>query len=321
MEKVIAISRSLILSVSIRVHQWLQFRFYFYVHWVWRLGDGAGGHGKDQCHCTGSQKIPDDFCGLSFEMSNLLPDGEGKYLFSAKDKSLIALFRTLGIGSLRVGGNMGDRAGVPIPGEKDIDNLFAFARAVNVKVIYSLRLKQGDIAQDTKIADYVEKHYGEQLECLAIGNEPNFYLRKYPEYLKEWKRFAVAIQTAVPGAKFCGPSALNANSWPGDFAGDLAKSGLLALVTQHNYPGGDAKKVTAAAGGDRMLSAAWDQQYQKFYDAVAIPVIAEKLPYRFEEASNFTGGVPGASDAFASSLWALDCMLHWVGLAHGSGWD
>ena len=53
--------------------------------------------------------IPDDFLGLSFETSNVLPDGKGQYLFSEEDRSLIAIFRTLGIRSLRVGGNMADR--------------------------------------------------------------------------------------------------------------------------------------------------------------------------------------------------------------------
>src|ERR1700749_1648691 len=48
--------------------------------------------------------IPEDFVGLSFETSNLLPDKKGKYLFSAENKQLISLFKTLRVKNLRIGG-------------------------------------------------------------------------------------------------------------------------------------------------------------------------------------------------------------------------
>ena len=40
------------------------------------------------------------------------------------------------------------------------------------------------------------------------------------------------------------------------------------------------------------------------------PVAAAGLRYRLTEANDYLGGVPGASNAFASALWALD-YLHW----------
>src|SRR5690349_841370 len=87
--------------------------------------------------------IPDDFAGLSFEMQTVLPGTYGPYFFSPKNRPLIAMFQTLGIKNLRVGGNTADRPGVAIPGPADADSLFAFARAAGVKVIYTLRLRQG----------------------------------------------------------------------------------------------------------------------------------------------------------------------------------
>src|SRR5438309_2397862 len=78
--------------------------------------------------------IPADFSGLSFESSNLSPGSDGRYLFDPQNTALVRLFKTLGIHSLRLGGSMADRPGVAIPGPADIDRLFAFAAAADVRV-------------------------------------------------------------------------------------------------------------------------------------------------------------------------------------------
>ena len=49
-------------------------------------------------------RISPDFSGLSFEMKDVLPGRDGRHLFSVRNKPVITLFRTLGIGCLRVGG-------------------------------------------------------------------------------------------------------------------------------------------------------------------------------------------------------------------------
>ena len=90
-----------------------------------------------------SSKIAPLFMGLSYEMQLVLPH-DGKYYFDANDKALVNTFHTLGIKSLRVGAAAVDYPNVAVPQEKDIDSLFAFARAARVKVIYSFRLKNGD---------------------------------------------------------------------------------------------------------------------------------------------------------------------------------
>jgi hypothetical protein len=78
------------------------------------------------------------FMGLSYEMSMLLPT-DGRYYFDPNDHALVNTFRTLGIKSLRVGANAVDDPRIAVPQEKDIDELFNFARAAGVKVIYSFR--------------------------------------------------------------------------------------------------------------------------------------------------------------------------------------
>jgi hypothetical protein len=52
------------------------------------------------------------------------------------------------------------------------------------------------------------------------------------------------------------------------------------------------------------------------FQHVLEPVEREGFTYRMTEANDYTGGVDGASNAFASALWALD-YLHWHA-AHGA---
>ena len=66
--------------------------------------------------------ISPDFCGLSFETKMLLPNG-GQYFFRADNTELISLFKSLGVSSLRIGGNSADVPTVDIPTEPDLDQL------------------------------------------------------------------------------------------------------------------------------------------------------------------------------------------------------
>ena len=112
--------------------------------------------------------IPADFEGFSFETSLLLPDASGKRYFDPSNQALVTLFRTLRIGSLRIGGNTGDRDFKTAPSEADIDSLFAFAKAAGVKVIYCLRLYGADPVEDASVAKYISGKYSDLLECFSI---------------------------------------------------------------------------------------------------------------------------------------------------------
>lgn len=267
--------------------------------------------------------IPDDFAGFSFEMEKLLPDSKGGYYFSPTNKPLITLFQTLGIKSLRVGGNTADRPTVNVPSEADADSLFAFANAAGAKVIYTLRLREGNLPQAVRIAKYIMERHKNGLVCLAIGNEPNVFAKDYPVYREEWKKYVDAITApgVAPDAKFCGPSATPGKaSWARDFISDFGKSGKLAFISQHDYPGGAGNRATnVVAARDKMLSAAWLKGYEKLYSSFAADALSNALPYRLEEANNFyNGGAKDVSDTFAAALWGLD-YLHWWAAHRASG--
>jgi hypothetical protein len=264
--------------------------------------------------------IPDDFIGFSFETRrvNYHSDGVAGCFFDSTNTQAVTLFHQLGVKSLRVGGGSVDDPKTPIPNTKDIDALFRFAKAAEVKVIYSFRLRDANPTQNATLAKYIWDHYRDLLDCFTIGNEP----KQYSAFSRQWKALADEIIKAVPGAKFCGPAAVSSMDGGADqirsFASDFGKTGLLKFVTAHDYPGGNSLRnaTDGNSGRDQMLSGAWLEHYQFFYDQFVPAVSALGLKYKYDEGSSFyNGGAKDASDTFASALWSLDFMHWWA--AHG----
>jgi hypothetical protein len=164
----------------------------------------------------------------------------------------------------------------------------------------------------------------------------------YPSYLTQWRKFADAIVTAAPGVPLSGPD-LGAYSrrtytpnpdsgvsWTERLARDERNSGRIAEVTQHYYVGDSPGQTTAQQAISNMLSADWVNgvtigtqptgttytPYPWLHENNLAPVAAAGLRYRLTESNDYLVGVPGASNAFASALWALD-HLHWWA-AHGA---
>lgn len=271
--------------------------------------------------------IPEDFSGLSFESGHQMPNVNGVSgdLFNPTNSQLITLFRNIGLRNLRIGGGTVDGPRGARLTHADIDNLFAFAQAADLKVIYSVQLLNGDIAADLAIARYVWRNDRPQLEWLAIGNEPDeppyLYppfgkgtdptITNYATYLPHWRAFAAAITNALPGVTFAAPDT-GGSRWNTNFADDEAGSGLVSLFTTHDYFGGHWEGQTADTAVSNMLSPRWvNKLYPKELHAQS-HVIANGYPFRLTELNDYLGGVSHASDAFASALWALDVMHWWA---------
>jgi hypothetical protein len=185
-------------------------------------------------------------------------------------------------------------------------------------------------------------------ETLTIGNTTAG--TAYPSYLADWRNFANTILASVPAATFSAPdtgaystltytpNSATGVSWTQQFAKDemSAKNGagapLLVDATQHFYVGGGPGSTTAAQAIDNMLSTAWVNDtaigtqpsgagdgktttytpYLWLYDNNMAPVAADGTPYRLTESDDYLTGVNGASNAYPSSLWALDYMHWWA---------
>lgn len=267
--------------------------------------------------------IPADFGGVSIftetQASNhhRVPGN----LFSATNTQLITLFRNSSIHHLRLGATGAQVSSAPNLDHADIDALFAFAKATGIKVIYSLHALDG-----TATAKYVWDNYQPYLDCFAFDNEPDNLrlggsgtaVGNYEGYVADWTNFAKAVTGVSPGAKFAGPDAAGRILAP-RFATDEKNSGLVALITQHFYVGGNSIKrgLSVQQAIDEMLSEGWvTQKYPKLYHEVLLAVMAEGFPYRLTESDDYVHGVENASNAFASALWALDYMHWWA--EHGA---
>lgn len=283
-------------------------------------------------HLSG-RMIPEDFSGFSFEVAQLLPDANGVHYFRADNQSLINLFHQFGIRSLRIGGNTSDRDAKKLPSEADLDSLFGFAKSAGVKVIYCLRLRNGDPNDAAKTVKYIMDRYAPQMECFSIGQEPSAYpVEKvdtrpnsermgasaekfsYADYRKAWKQFADTIIAAVPGVKFCGPAVHNNADWARRFIADFGRSNNVTMCVMHLYAGGAGNKVpTPEIGRARMLSNDFVRVYQRLHDGFVPMALTNGLSYRLEEVNNyFNGGATNVSDTFASALWGLDFMHWWA---------
>jgi len=140
--------------------------------------------------------------------------------------------------------------------------LFSFAKAAGVKVIYCLRLHNGDPQVDAQTVKYIMDRYAAQADCFSIGQEPSAYpvekidsrpnsermgaaaeKYRYENYRGDWKNFADTIIAAAPQVAFSGPGVHNTADWARRFMADFARSNRVALITEHLYPGGAGGKV------------------------------------------------------------------------------
>ena len=166
----------------------------------------------------------------------------------------------------------------------------------------------------------------------------------YPSYQARWRGIADAIAAAAPGAPLSGPDVGaytkktytpdpdRGVSWAERFARDERDPGRISEVTQHYYVGGSPGQTTAEQAISNMLSPQWVNDamigtqpanttyipYPWLYENNLAPVVATGLPYRLTESNDYLVGVPGASNAFAAALWALD-HLHWFAARGAAG--
>lgn len=261
------------------------------------------------------REIPQDFLGLSFETMAILKGKDDRYpYFTPQNVALSRLFRSLGVKSLRIGGNTADTPTIPLPTHEDIDSLYGFARLAKVRVMYTLRMRSGDVSVATEPASYVMGHYGELTDCLAIGNEPDvFEHHDYAKYSTDMHRFLPEVMKVAPEAKICGPGTTGGDpTWAGKYADEFGTMPQLKWVTQHSYPGKSGKKIASVDSARALLlSPDIDKSYEKYASGFMPQVKTAGAKFRMEETNSFfSAGAKDVSNTFASTLWGLG-YLHW----------
>jgi hypothetical protein len=269
--------------------------------------------------------INSGYAGFSYEKSSLANN-----FFVASNYPLVRLFRRLGTGLLRLGGNSVDRTswqatdaqqtGSTI-GPSDIDALTTFLRESGWRAIYGINLATNSPALAAEEARYVARSLGRHLYAFEIGNEPDAYsfngLRPpsytYRDFLGEWNGFAVAVRQAAPHAALSGPaSAWHETSWTVPFAQD--EGDRVVLLTQHYYRANGLSPQSTLA-----LLLAGDPALPSLLDPLRVASRAAGIRdgYRLTEANSFyDGGAPHISNTFGTALWAIDFLF--ANARHGS---
>jgi hypothetical protein len=279
---------------------------------------------------TTGQTISSDFQGLSYETLLIFPDSTGHFLFNGTNTPLINMFKTLGIKSLRIGGNSADNVndnGGQLPADSTceaadkcpiIDNLYAFAQAAGIKIIFTLRLKVFNTSAAAGEAAYIMKHFASPTDCFEVGNEPNVYISSFSTYDSDFHAYRTAILNVAPNAKFCAPATTNGGGqpWAESFANEFKGDPTILLICGHYYPGartggGATADINFLLDPTRLTTGS--NNYPLYYSQFPTTAVSDGEIFRIEETNSLASqGESGVSNVYASTLWALDYMHFWA---------
>ena len=276
--------------------------------------------------------IPGDFSGLSFEMGSVIYDSGNKgWYLSGTNADMVALLKTLGVTSIRVGGNSAETGNIAT--NADEDAVLDFCHAIGGNLIWDLEVDgslydpPGKAAIAQTMQNYVNsQNYGSNILVFQVGNEPDLtadptnpgHNKSATTYDAEFSNYIAAANQLYSGSKWAGPDCAAGGAWfSGTFcpAESAAWPGQVAFVCMHLYPFGSS--LTAGAVSNQialMLSAGNEAGYQGFNNSWVPPAFAAGLAPRYEECNSyFHNGSFGSSDAFASALWGLGWMYFQAG--------
>jgi hypothetical protein len=280
-------------------------------------------HGLLNVSNTETGAIGSGFAGLSYEKSALCEP-----LFTAQNIDLVNLFKLIGPGVLRIGGNsvddciwmgngLGRMAGEIAP--RDVDALAGFLKSAGWQCIYGVNLggfAEGRTTFELARAEvfYVAQKLGASLTGIEIGNEcdgygsPSSYFANgwsLDQFESLWGQFRGAILGAAPGVSITGPaSGSNVGDWTVPFAQTVTRKNL-SLLTQHYYRG-DGHSATATAAN----LIATDPNLTKCLEMLEAASHSTGIPFRIGECNSyFNGGATGISNSYASALWVLDFIF------------
>jgi hypothetical protein len=270
--------------------------------------------------------------GLSYEKTAMTYS-----YFHESNQHLIALFRRLGDGVLRIGGASVDRVMwtpdatgthfqvTPV----EIKALAVFLQETSWRCLYGVNFATSTPAQAAEEVAYAVSVLGSNLLGIEIGNEPDEYGLPgsffagnwtFEDYFARWNMFRSAILQSAPNVAITGPAVAGGNhitTWTLPF-GQQTTAAEITLLTQHYY-----RDYYSASGGAPTPTAAFllSPDSQLSGELAILDGGAQQLgiPYRISECNSFdNGGVPGVSNSYASSLWVIDFLFD-VALGGGTG--
>ncbi len=264
--------------------------------------------------------IPPRFMGLSYEKEAI-----SYAYFHPSNHNLIALFRRLGKGVLRIGGGSVDQilwtpdsaaATHEQVSPANITALAGFLQATGWSCLYGINLATSTPALAAAEVAYAVSALGSSLLGIEIGNEPdeygiagNFFAGNWTfrDFLKRWDSFRTAILRAAPNVPLTGPDTGGANhlyDWTFPYVQAVTPREI-TLMTQHYYRAGGANTTSTAPF---LISP--DPKLTGVLTTLSAGAQRLGVPYRLSECNSFAnGGAAGVSDSYASSLWVIDFLF------------
>jgi hypothetical protein len=145
-------------------------------------------------------------------------------------------------------------------------------------------------------------------ECESYGNSGSYYPGGWTVEMFEslWKQYRQAIVAVTPSAPITGPAAgSDVDGWTIPF-GEYVTRSEISLLTQHYYCGPSAGSTATVEDLVSPDTALGSELLQLKYGAQSIDV-----PFRIAECNSYSGGgIAGVSNAYASSLWAIDMVFN-----------
>lgn len=290
------------------------------------LGSGAAATGPTVTvsETTRLHSVPHAYLGFSIDPANLC------YIvqLAQANPAFVQLFRDIGPGTFRVGGNTGDAkatwsatASSPtcvwnalVVTPPLVRQFFAFAQKVGYKVMWQAPLANGQYAKDAAEAAYVSSYATtlpapNPLLSIEFGNEPNYYTNartQYARYIAAWGTVYQDYQAAGGTAPVTGPATLGATWYAKPFL--IADASRILALTEHWY-------VASAKTSPTCLSLL-SSPSQTTVSSMVSQASLYGLPAIDNETNTYTSqGQPGVSNAYCSALWAAMYSLN--GLAAG----
>lgn len=263
------------------------------------------------------------FSGFSYEKNALWEP-----IFQDSNTELIGLFRRLGPGVLRIGGNSVERNVWTPKGSglmkgqispSDVERLAGFVNATGWKCLYGVNLE--GIAHGTTSPElaadevaFAAKQLGPSLAGIEIGNECDLYGRpqnafagnwSLGDFITLWDRFRTAILAKTQDVAVTGPaSASNYEKWTIPF-GQAVTSKEITLLTQHYYRGNGQLPTSTS---EFLITP--DPRLEQELASLNAAAKEIGVPYRMAECNSYYhGGANGVSNSYASALWVIDFLF------------
>jgi hypothetical protein len=272
--------------------------------------------------------VPQDFLGLSFEMSSL--PQIARY---GSRGDFVAMLRSLGSGVLRFGGVSADTriawtdARTPRPGwasgvvdAEDLRQLAAVAAQSGWHVVLTLGIVHFDPQAAGREAAAARAALGPWLEAFEFGNEPNSYalhgMREEPwgleQYNAQLSEYRARVEAAAPGVPLWGPDVSGSSAFETWGPGEVVDQ-RPSTLTGHHYPLGCAQRKPVPSVTSLLSSPIWRREVGSVRRYVSLSQSAG-LPFRMDETNSVScGGVAGISNTFASALWAAGYLPKLMG--------